>query len=390
MSFAAPTPDPVRTATEEISAEPSGLLAADAAPDPEMQVYHDWLEFDGQPDERDFAVIVDLLVSVGGTSANVLRDSLSGGEQAHPRLCRVFARLRKSDPATFAKLVSATANPSPWSHDALDQARSEAEEQAECWGLEVDDDDVYDRADQSWAEHRTALASAVKASLSGRARDGRALRGDRARVRRVRVAPRRSRSRGRRASSGTRAGPSADGAGRPGRLKAQAPAGTEPRPTASESTTPECAAQLSPLAARDLTDRAKIGVAQSERDLLELYEGGAHLALGYTSWKTYWKAEFDRHPSYGYRLLDQARVARAVRHLANGLPIPNEAQTRQLKRLLKEEDELVRVWREACKTHGVPVPAKTLGELLDALWGALSRFGLWGPLTGRRFVCPSR
>jgi hypothetical protein len=87
--------------------------------------------------------------------------------------------------------------------------------------------------------------------------------------------------------------------------------------------------------ARQLTEEVKHDVVALREKLLRLYEGGAHLALGYASWKDYWQAEFETSWQYGYRQLDAARVDRVVRQLANG-PLP-EGQARELVPLLDDE-----------------------------------------------------
>ena len=50
--------------------------------------------------------------------------------------------------------------------------------------------------------------------------------------------------------------------------------------------------QLSPERAKALTDEVRADVARVWTKVLELYEGGAHLALGYRNWRDYWVAEF--------------------------------------------------------------------------------------------------
>src|SRR5215216_2974966 len=68
------------------------------------------------------------------------------------------------------------------------------------------------------------------------------------------------------------------------------------------------APQLSREEARALTDEARERAQDLWQLLLRLYEGGAHLALGYTSWGAYFQVEFDGSRGHGYRLLRAARV----------------------------------------------------------------------------------
>jgi hypothetical protein len=39
----------------------------------------------------------------------------------------------------------------------------------------------------------------------------------------------------------------------------------------------------------------KADLSRLRDKLLRLYEGDAHIALGYPSWKEYWQAEFETH-----------------------------------------------------------------------------------------------
>ena len=89
--------------------------------------------------------------------------------------------------------------------------------------------------------------------------------------------------------------------------------------------------------ARALTDEIKSDVKALRVKLLRAYEGEAHIALGYTSWKAYWVAEFETHWVTGYRELDAARVDRVISPWANE-PLP-ERQARPLAKLLRKEGE---------------------------------------------------
>lgn len=72
--------------------------------------------------------------------------------------------------------------------------------------------------------------------------------------------------------------------------------------------------------ARRLTDEVKADAAALWAKLLQLYEGGAHTALGYSSWADYCEAEFEMGKSHAYRILDAARVIDAIPQLGNGAP----------------------------------------------------------------------
>ena len=98
---------------------------------------------------------------------------------------------------------------------------------------------------------------------------------------------------------------------------------------------------LGPSEARRLTDAIKRDAEALWQKLVELYDGGAHTALGYSSWQTYCEAEFGFGRSQSYRLLEAGRVAELVPH--GGM---NERQARELAPLLRDEDEnaVVEVW----------------------------------------------
>src|SRR5579884_1573760 len=88
--------------------------------------------------------------------------------------------------------------------------------------------------------------------------------------------------------------------------------------------------------------------------LLELYEGGAHRALGYSSWGAYYEAEFGASKSEGYRLLDAARVVESIPNVGNGLPRPQTVHHAQaLVPVLRDNPERVEeVWAEVVEEHG--------------------------------------
>lgn len=102
--------------------------------------------------------------------------------------------------------------------------------------------------------------------------------------------------------------------------------------------------------ARSLTDEVKNDAERLWRKLVELYEGGAHLALGYAAWGSYFEAEFGQSKSHGYRMLEAARVASILPHSPKG-ERPTERQARELAPLLGDADQLRDAWQEA-NTNG--------------------------------------
>jgi hypothetical protein len=117
---------------------------------------------------------------------------------------------------------------------------------------------------------------------------------------------------------------------------------------------------LTPLGeyeARQLTDEVKADAAALWDKLLALYEGKAHEALGYSSWGTYFEAEFGQDASRGYQLLDAGRVRGLLAESTNVERL-TEGSARELVPL-KDDPEAVRdVWQEATeRSNGRPTAA---------------------------------
>lgn len=113
-------------------------------------------------------------------------------------------------------------------------------------------------------------------------------------------------------------------------------------------------ALLSHDEARSLTDEVKQEGLVLREQLLRLYEGGAHVALGYGSWKDYWESEFDTGFRSGYYMLEAARVDRALHNCAT--EAISEGHARELAPILKaegkgtvEEGSVVDAYTEAAK-----------------------------------------
>jgi phage N-6-adenine-methyltransferase len=123
---------------------------------------------------------------------------------------------------------------------------------------------------------------------------------------------------------------------------------------------------LGPSEARRLTEEVKRDAQTLWTKLLRLHDGGAHSALGYSSWHSYCAAEFGFGQSHSYRLLDVGRVAEAIPQVGN------EAQARALVPLLRDEGEeaVLEVWRELRTEYGDDV---TADKIRRAVEGAISR-----------------
>lgn len=115
-------------------------------------------------------------------------------------------------------------------------------------------------------------------------------------------------------------------------------------------------ARMSEGEARSLTDEVKQDAERLWRKLVELYDGGAHLALGYSSWGAYFETEFGGSRSRAYQLLSAGRVLETVQHA--GLPAPaNDRQAVELAPLLDEPETLREAWAEA-SANGTPTAAQ--------------------------------
>jgi hypothetical protein len=126
---------------------------------------------------------------------------------------------------------------------------------------------------------------------------------------------------------------------------------------------PNCAAvaksgPLSPQDARKLTNEVKADASALWTKLLRLYEGQAHVALGYQSWGSYFKHEFGQTGTRGYQLLEAARVA----SIQPGL---NERQARELAPVLREDPERVpEVYSNVVQWHGPEPTAEQVREVV--------------------------
>jgi hypothetical protein len=111
--------------------------------------------------------------------------------------------------------------------------------------------------------------------------------------------------------------------------------------------------------ARSLTDELKRDAKLLWRKLLQLYEGGAHTALGYASWHTYCKAEFGFSESKSYRLLDAGRVATLIPDIGN------ESQASELAPLRSEPERMREAFAEARRRAGDRPP--TIAQLRETV-----------------------
>lgn len=103
--------------------------------------------------------------------------------------------------------------------------------------------------------------------------------------------------------------------------------------------------QFDEASARGLTDEVKADAAALWSKLNALYEGSAHLALGYPSWDDYCGSEFGMSSGASYRVLNAARV---VAQLPIGSPLPRtESVARELAPLRAEMEAVYSLTRQA-------------------------------------------
>ncbi len=113
--------------------------------------------------------------------------------------------------------------------------------------------------------------------------------------------------------------------------------------------------RLSRDEARSLTDEIRQDAERLWSKLLEAYDGGAHTALGYSSWGSYYEAEFGGSARRGYQLLEAGRVMDSVQNFA--LRPANDHQARELTPLIDQPSELRAAWSEA-SANGQPTAAE--------------------------------
>jgi hypothetical protein len=128
---------------------------------------------------------------------------------------------------------------------------------------------------------------------------------------------------------------------------------------------PVAHAALSPEDARALTEEVKADAGARWAKLLRLYEGAAHIALGYDSWGDYYEEEFEQSGRRGEQLLRSARVMRALEPANHGSLPTNERVARELDRVLRDDPEQVaKVWGEVVDQHGPKPTAAQVRELV--------------------------
>jgi hypothetical protein len=124
--------------------------------------------------------------------------------------------------------------------------------------------------------------------------------------------------------------------------------------------------QFDEASARGLTDEVKADAAALWSKLLDLYEGSAHTALGYSSWGAYCSTEFDIGESRAYQLIDAGRIRSTI--VERGLPAPrSESVARELAPLRQQPERMGAAWSEAVGQHGEKPTAKQVRDTVRKL-----------------------
>jgi hypothetical protein len=127
---------------------------------------------------------------------------------------------------------------------------------------------------------------------------------------------------------------------------------------------------LSQTEARRLTDEVKADAQRLWAKLLSLYEGRAHIALGYSSWADYCEQEFNIGKTRAHRMLQAARVINEL-PMGNSLQVTSQVPeseriARELVPLLSNPQALDEAWNEAVEQ----VTAEEAQRVVEAYKGA--------------------
>lgn len=103
---------------------------------------------------------------------------------------------------------------------------------------------------------------------------------------------------------------------------------------------------LTAIEARQLTDQIRSDGADLWRKVAEINDRKGYEALGYESLGEWGKAELDYSASYTSRMLQASQVVAAlpIGKTGSGVPVPNEAQARELAKLIKDPEAMSAAW----------------------------------------------
>jgi hypothetical protein len=136
---------------------------------------------------------------------------------------------------------------------------------------------------------------------------------------------------------------------------------------------------LSQSEARRLTEEVKADTQRLWAKLLSLYEGRAHIALGYNSWAEYCQREFHMSNGRAYQLLQAARVIHQLTIVSSPQvtsQVPeSEAIARELAPLLSNPQAIDEAWNEAVETAGGVPTAQAVREVVSRKLATLHDLG---------------
>lgn len=126
--------------------------------------------------------------------------------------------------------------------------------------------------------------------------------------------------------------------------------------------------------ARKLTDDLKHDTQRLWMRLADLYQRGAHIALGYSSWDKYMENEFLILKGQAYRMLRAARVVEELAAVSPGdTTLQYEKHARELS-VLREPKQIAAAWDDAqdqAAERGTPVTSKDVRAAVQKVRGPL-------------------
>lgn len=126
----------------------------------------------------------------------------------------------------------------------------------------------------------------------------------------------------------------------------------------------EVEGDMSELEAREITEAIRSAATATYILLAQAHEGKAYKALGYDTWASYVKDEFEISPQRSYQLLDLSKVIKTIEGSApDGTEVKlTEAQARDIKRELPKITERI---QEETKDMSPEDARETIDSIID-------------------------
>jgi hypothetical protein len=161
------------------------------------------------------------------------------------------------------------------------------------------------------------------------------------------------------------------------------------QPASHQLINSSASAEWTAIDARRLTDEVKADAQRLWAKLLRLYEGGAHTALGYSSWADYCQQEFKLGKTRSYQLLNAARVIDQFTivdspQVTSQVP-ESEAIARELVPLLSNPQALDEAWNESVEQAGGVPTAQVVRDVVARSPISPISYGpsMWPGLSGK-------